>query len=582
MNIQYNDAVLIFFLVITAFLLVLTRINHSRETLRYRILKCSLWILLVSQLFDIFRLRVCYGGVMYPEPALYVIFSCYYVSAATVMVLIMIYMLLQFPRLVQRTRLLYTVFFVCEAISVILILSNELTGFVYTIQMGRFVPGPADNVFFVARLIMLAGFLLAVLLSGRFLARKLFENWTAILVLGFGVHVMALFAENRFTFDFFADVFLAMTFFLFHFGTYEEGNARMGADMYRSELSYYLEKQKDFFVFEIKIQNYDRLVERRLYTEEEMDGFYGMFAAKLTAVRKEAMVFQKKHMSLGVIMTQVSREEAILLAEKMCGWMSELFAGQLVFGIAAAECPSYAAQFVDVERLLRYLQKKCPKDNYYFCDDEDYVEYCEREAILHLLHDMRLQKQDVVLFGRPVIACRNTSVMHLEILCRLQMAGNGIIQSENVIELAEQYGYIHDVNMAVLSNVCDFLSADVAGRDHIHVSLHISGEELENPRFVKDVLSIVNQYELAPQALGFEVTMAPGEGNIAQMRTVINTLREYQILFTLVDFDPMSVNFESVMRLPFEMVKFERHCIMRACESAACYDMMGLLVDMCK
>lgn len=579
MNIQSYDAILLFFGIVTAFLLVLTHINHSRATLRYRILKFSLWLLLVSQMLDFFRLPVWCKERMYPAPMLFVIFVGYYLCAFTVMNLIVMYMLLLFPGLAKRRYLLYTMFFVMESVSAVLILSNDLTGLVYTVDMGRLIAGPADSIFFAVRLIFLSVFLICVLFRRKNLPQKLFENWAVILVLGVSIHLLSLVVKNPFTFDYFADVFLCVMLFLFHFGTYEEGNARMGTDMYRSELSYSLEKQKQFYVFEIKILNYDRLVERRLYTEEDMDAFYGLFYEKLAAVNMEAMVFQKKHISLGVLIGQIVAEEAVALAEKMTGWMNELFAGQLRFGIVAAECPKYAKTPVNVERMLRFLQKKCGENSYYFCNDKDYEEYCERETILRLLHDMHLQKQDVILFGRPVISCKNTSEAYLEVLCRLQVAGNGIVHSENVIELAERYGYIHDVNMAVLANVCDFLERKAAEREYIHVSLHISGEELENPGFVKDVLSIVNQHELAPQSLGFEVTMVPGEGDLTRMQKVISELRDQQILFTLVDFDPMCANFESVMGLPFEMIKFERHCIKRASESAACYDTMGLLVD---
>lgn len=270
------------------------------------------------------------------------------------------------------------------------------------------------------------------------------------------------------------------------------------------------------------------------------------------------------------------------LAEKMRDWLNEIFAGRLVFGIVAVRCPKYARQFVDAERLLRFLQKKCPENSCYFCEDTDYDEFCERDRILRMLHDMKLEKQDVVLFGRPIVAVDGARAKCFEILCRLQMAGSGIIHSEQVIRLAEQYGYIHDVNMTVLAKVCDFLMTDTAIREKLQVSLHISGEELENPGFAEDVVSIIKDYDLMPEALRFEVTLVPGEGNIDRMREAMNVLREHRIGFVLTDFDPVNVNFESMLGLPFRMIKFERHCVKRASDSVMCYDVMGMLVDMLK
>ena len=414
----------------------------------------------------------------------------------------------------------------------------------------------------------------------RFLAPKLFQNWMAMLVLAVAIHCIPFLAKGQDVFGFFAGAFLATAFFLFHSGTYEEGTGRMSTDMYRSELDYFLAKKKDFYIYEIQIRNYDHLVERRLYSEEELDGFYRMFERRLTGTKREAMVYQKKHTSLGVIASQMKPDEAAELAGKMRDWMNEFFAGKLVFGIAAVRCPMYAQQFVDAERLLRFLQKKCPQNNYYFCEDSDYEEFRERDKMLRMLHDMHLEKEDVVLFGRPIMAGGSQRATHFEILCRLQMAGCGIIYSEHVIRLAEQCGYIHDVNMAVLAKVCDFLVTDTAIRENLKVYLHISGEELENPGFAEDVLAIIKDYDLAPDMLGFEVTLVAGEGDIDRMREVMGVLREHRIEFVLTDFDPTNVNFESIRGLPFGTIKFERHCVRRASESAMCYDVLGMLVDL--
>ena len=582
MGLNFDYVWIFFMMILTVFLLALTHVNHSRNTERYRILKLSMRLLLISQLFDVFRTQVHCQGVVYPEPVIYVIFVGYYLCAATVMILIVMYMLMQFPQLVRRERLLYTIFFVCECTAVVLILSTNLTGFAFSIKAGSFVSGIADELLFIIRLIVLIGFLIAVWSLRRHLAPKLFQNWMVMLALAVVMHIVALFVNQLHVFGFFANIFLATAFFLFHSGTYEEGSARMGADMYRSEFGYQLTKKKEFYTFEIQIRNYEWLVERRLYSEDDLDGFYGMFAAKLTDVRRDLMLFQKKHTSLGVITPQIRPEEAAQLAERMREWMGEFFSGELVFGIAVISCPGFAAQFVAAERLLRFLQKKCPDNNFHFCNETDYEEFCERDEILRLLHGMKLEKQDVVLFGRPIIACSDSRVTCYEILCRLQIAGNGIIHSEHVIRLAEQYGYIHDVNMAVLTKVCDFLMTETAIRENLRVMLHISGEELEKTGFAEDVLAIIKDYDLPPEALGFEVTMLPGEGDIERMRAVMTTLREHRIVFVLTDFDPAIVNFEIVMGLPFEMIKFERHCIMHASARAAYYDVIGMLVDLFK
>ena len=187
MGVKYNYGLLVFMLIFTCFLLLLMHINHSRETRHYRILKLSVWILLANQLLDIFRAPVWCGDKMYPSPVIYLIFVAYYLTAATVMILIVMYMLLHFPQLAGRSQLLHTVSFLCECTAAVLILPTNLTGFVYSISGDRFISGIAEDLFFWMRLIVLIGFFIVVWSCRRRLAPKLFQNWMAMLVLAIGI-----------------------------------------------------------------------------------------------------------------------------------------------------------------------------------------------------------------------------------------------------------------------------------------------------------------------------------------------------------------------------------------------------------
>lgn len=184
-----------FSLISTVFLLVLTEINHSRDTKRYRILKLSLWVLLAN-----------------------------------------------------HEQLLYKICFLCESAAAVLILLLNLTGFFYSVEGKRFVSGVGDEVFFAIRLIVLVSFLVLVLLCRRYLTLKLFQNWTVMLVLSVAIQCIPFFVKDLQVFGFFADLFLATAFFMFHCGTYEEGTARMGTDMYRSELDYCMARKISIFM----------------------------------------------------------------------------------------------------------------------------------------------------------------------------------------------------------------------------------------------------------------------------------------------------------------------------------------------
>lgn len=580
---QYNYELLGVTMLTTALLVLLTYVNHSCSTKRYNILKAGLHLLLVNQIFDIFRAQILYEGANYPQPVTYLVFVGYYLSAATVLILMVMHALLQFPWISDYSQRFGTIFFVCEFTAAVLALTTIQTGFVYEIRQGQVLMGVADAVFYLARLVVLAVFVLLLPKYRSMVTPRIFRNWLVLLVVSAVVHILPLFAYGLNVFAVFANMFFGVVYCLFYSGNFEEGTARMGTDMYRGELAYQFGKKRDFYVFEVKLKNYEALVERtqNCYEDKDLRRLYRALDEKLHELRK-VYVYQKSVSSIAIIHEQADTQLATQTVQMVCETLRESFGGDLQFQVVGIACPRYASSEADIMRLTYALQEQCPDNNYILCTQTDYEQFCERKEILLLLNEMQLEKQDVVLFGRPTVDTSGLMTGHMEILCRLQLAGKGIIHSEQVIRMAERYGYIHDVNMLVLNNICEYLSADTEAVRNMRVSLHISSEELENPKFLGDVCEILHMYAPGPEKIDFEVTMAEGHMDIEHVRDVMQQLQMYQIGFILSDFDPSNVDFESVAMLPFRAIRFSAKCVHKACENRAYYDVIGMLVDLLK
>ncbi len=580
---QYNYELLGVTMVTTVLLLLLTYVNHCCGTKRYNILKMGLHLLLLNQILDIFRARILFDGISYSQPVTYMVFVGYYLSAATVMIFIVMYSLLQFPWLDEKPQRLATIFFICEFSVVVLVLTTVQTGFVYRIRQGRVMVGIGDGVFYFARLIVLLGFVILLPKYRKRLTPRIFRNWIVMLLIALAIHIPPLFIDGLNVFAVFANLFFAMAYSLFYSGNFEEGTARMGMDMYRDELAYQYGRKKDFYVFDIQLKNYEALVERNQnrYGEKDLKQLYRALDEQFHSI-SQVSVYQKSVTDIGIIHSQADQTMAAQTAQTACEILQQSFGGNLQFRMAGISCPRYAAGEADIMRLTYALQEQCPENHYILCNENDYEQFCERKDILILLNEMQLEKQDVVLYGRPAVDSTGLMTGRMEILCRLQLAGKGIIHSEQVIRMAERYGYIHEVNMLVLNNVCEFLRTDTELVKQMRVSLHISSEELENPDFMDDVCRILQTYEPGPEKIDFEVTMASGQTDIEHVREAMQQLQMYRIGFILTDFDPSCVDFESVALLPFQTIKFSAKCVRKACENSAYYDVAGMLVDLLK
>lgn len=573
--------------VVTLLLLVFMHINHGRESERRRLIKCGLYLLLGNELAAIVRAQILLdGGMHVPLAVVYLVLVTCYLTEAVITILIFMYLLALFPAVSEKKSTLQTIFFICVSVAALVIVTTPITGFVYHVDYqkdsGPIVLSGSYELFFLGRLVLLAVFLAVVVWKRHELPRRQFENLAAVLAASVAVHFFSLIFQTVYMFGFFANMFFGLVYFLFHSSGYEEERAHMGCDLYGRELSYCLEKKQSFFVFEIVITNCDYLMQRGILSREELMQVYAELFEQMNAAYHQALVFRKQPMCIGVIAAGISNEEAKAMAARLKVWMDGMIGGSFSYHIVGISCPQYGDNVADVEHLLKLLRKKCEPCGIYFCSDQDFEEFDARGEVLLFLQNVCTQEEDVVLFGSPMIDKKSSRIERFEVFGRAQMAGGGIIGSHRITDLAKQYGYSHDVNMAVLKNICDYLTIANAAGTPMRVSLRISSDELESEGFAGDVLEIMKNYEFKPETIGFEVRMAPGRRDIEGMLGVMQTLREHDIIFILTDFSPSSVNFEGITGLPFKTVKFESACVRQAAENAKHFEVTGLLVDLLK
>lgn len=568
----------LYMLIVTVTLLVFMCINHSRGTRRCEIIQLGLYFLILNEAFAALRARLMYDSEQYPFALIYLVLVGCYLTGMLVTILIFLYLLMMFPAIAEKKNMLQTFFFTCvsAAVLAVIVLPGLVGG-----KGDPFVSSGAYDLFFFGRLLLLLVFLTVVVWKQKEFVLRQYQNLFVVLMAGIVLHLFPLLGQRTtYLFGFFANTFFGMVYWLFHSAGYEEQRAHMGSDHYAREIGYHLDKRRPFFVFEVTIVNCDYLMQRGALSKEELLRVYETLFERMNTAYRGAMTFRKLPTCIGVIAEGLSGEDAQEMAGQLKTWMEELAAaGGMTYHIIGISCPQYGDNLGDIEHLLLLLQKRCADNDVYFCNEEDFAGFDARGDVLLFLQKICAEKEDMVLFCTPMINKKSSRIERFEIFGRAQMAGSGIIGSHRITDLAKQYGYSHDVNMAVLKHICEYLAVDAM---HMKVSLRISSDELESPDFAADVLNIVNNFSLAPETIGFEVQMVPGQRDIEGMHSMMQLLRDNGIIFILTDFSPSAVNFEGITGLPFKTVKFESKCVRQAAEHADSFDVIGLLVDLLK
>ena len=93
------------------------------------------------------------------------------------------------------------------------------------------------------------------------------------------------------------------------------------------------------------------------------------------------------------------------------------------------------------------------------------------------------------------------------------------------------------------------------------ISVNFSVSEVRDENFCKDINGIIEASGIPYEKIAVEITESQNENDFLVMKEKINELREHGIKFYLDDFGTGYSNFERIMELPFDIIKFDRSLV---------------------
>ena len=107
------------------------------------------------------------------------------------------------------------------------------------------------------------------------------------------------------------------------------------------------------------------------------------------------------------------------------------------------------------------------------------------------------------------------------------------------------------------------------------VSINFSVKELRLDSFTEDVMHILNQNDVDPSKIAIELTESRNEKDFNNMKRVMFEMQEKGIKFYLDDFGTGYSNFERIIGLPIDIIKFDRSLTLLASKSDETKFMVG-------
>ena len=239
----------------------------------------------------------------------------------------------------------------------------------------------------------------------------------------------------------------------------------------------------------------------------------------------------------------------------------------------------------DYTGFIRFIHDRIPENTMIYACENDVTDYINYKFIVKELADINkcndINDERVLVFCQPVYDLKHDRFDTAEALMRLKLPKLGIIPPDMFIPIAEREHYITTLTRIILNKTCKAIKKlnDEDFRVQ-RISVNFSTYDLMSDEFFSDVESIIKQNGIDPMQIAIEITESQNEREFELIKNRISQLKGSGIKFYLDDFGTGYSNFERIMELPFDIVKFDRSMVIASGNSMKYRTMVSHLAEM--
>lgn len=145
---------------------------------------------------------------------------------------------------------------------------------------------------------------------------------------------------------------------------------------------------------------------------------------------------------------------------------------------------------------------------------------------------------------------------HYELLLRLKDRNGKLIPPEEFIPVAERYGVITIVDRWVLKATLDCYSKYFAAGQDL-VSINLSGASINDERFTKFAIDLIQQSQVPGNCLCFEITETAAIDQLSHAQKFMAAMKDLGVKFALDDFGSGLSSLSYLKNLPIDYLKID-------------------------
>lgn len=190
--------------------------------------------------------------------------------------------------------------------------------------------------------------------------------------------------------------------------------------------------------------------------------------------------------------------------------------------------------------------------------DEKLIEKIKAEQELLNCMEESLKNKDFKVYLQPKSNLITGEVVGAEALIRWVHKDLGFITPNRFIPLFEKNGFITNIDMFVLEEVCSKLKNWIdRGVKPIRISINLSRVDIYNPNLIKMMMVIINKYEVPIEYISLEITETSYTENSKQLIVVVKKLNEIGFNIEMDDFGSGYSSLNMLEELPIDILKLD-------------------------
>ncbi|MCR5733761.1 MAG: EAL domain-containing protein [Lachnospiraceae bacterium] len=368
--------------------------------------------------------------------------------------------------------------------------------------------------------------------------------------------------------------------YLFHSNPYNIGTGTISASALRDAINYNYVHKRDFYYVSLLLPDF---ASEGKAIPKDLQGAIRQFPAR--HFRKSAL-FQISNGYLFMMVPEKNNPDSEdKVREDVRAFLKEYRKFHYNYKLVIGKSVDVISKRNEYLNFLAGIMRKMRINSVHLVDSSDINDFNASEAVLAELEDIHakhdLDDPRVLAYCQPVFNIKTGKYDTAEALMRLNFPGLGMVYPDLFIPLAEEFGYIHMLTEIILRKTCIAIKSMIGeGYEVSRISVNVSMHELRDADFTKDIEDIISSSGVPDGKIAIEITESQTDSDFLIVKSMMEELKGIGINFYLDDFGTGYSNMDRIMKLPFDIIKFDKSLVLATENDRRSEEIVGRLAGM--